>query len=508
MRALVRILSSTTLLAACSQATYAPRLRPATNVPAANQIHGPLKAHLRNGDVIAFSQWQKTDTTLEGYGTRYDMLRRPTAQGSLILSLDSIALLEGEVRTGSRPSGRTGMIIWSVVWGITTGACLADPKSCFGSCPTFYVATDSGEALAAEGFSASIARALEAKDIDALFPAHAAGGGPFTVRMRDEALETHAVRGLRLLAVPRPSDGRVFTTPTGEFYPATAVRPLTTCHAGEGDCTAELVAPDGIERTSPADSTDLATRETIELTFPAATGHLGLVLAARQSLMSTYLFYQTMGFLGTHAGDALATLERGGPTVASRAMGMARLIAPVEASVWNGDDWVPVGVHDEAGPLATQVEVMPFSHHAAGPVRVRLSAVKGAWRLDWAALADLGNAVTPVAVDPDAVLRSGAPDSIALARLLDPTAHLVAFPGDTYDVVFRLPDHDGAWELFLESEGYYYEWMRGEWQADEDPRLAAMALTDPAQALRVLAPSFKRAEPLMEQRFWSSRFGR
>ncbi len=508
MRASVPTLLGTTIVLACSQATYAPRLRPATDVPVASEIHGPLKAHLQAGDVAVFSSWQNTDTALVGYGIRYDVLRRPVWQGPLVLPFDSIALLETEVRSGSRPSGKAGMIVWSVMWGVTTGLCLADPKSCFGSCPTFYVSGDSGETLAAEGFSGSIARALEAKDIDQLFAVRAPSGGPFTVRMRDEALETHAVRSLRVLAVPRPDGGRVFTARDGLLYPATAIRALTSCRAAEGDCTAALSVPDGIERTSLADSADLATRESIELVFPPATGRLGLVLATRQSLLSTYLFYQTMGFLGTRAGEALADLERGGPAVAARAMGMARLIAPVDVAVWDGDRWVAAGIHDEAGPLATQFEVVPFTRQAAGPVRVRLTAAKGAWRLDWAALADLGDPVTPAVLEPETVLRDGAPDGPALGLLLDPTAHLVTFPGDTYDVVFHLPDRHGAWELFLESEGYYYEWMRGEWQVDEDPRLAAMALTDPAQALRALAPSFKRAEPLMEERFWSSRFGR
>jgi hypothetical protein len=72
--------------------------------------------------------------------------------------------------------------------------------------------------------------------------------------------------------------------------------------------------------------------------------------------------------------------------------------------------------------------------------------------------------------------------------------------------VFRLPPSDLPLELFLESEGYYYEWMRQEWLADEDPRMAALVLGDPAEALRRLAPVYKAHEGGLEQAFWASRF--
>ena len=62
------------------------------------------------------------------------------------------------------------------------------------------------------------------------------------------------------------------------------------------------------------------------------------------------------------------------------------------------------------------------------------------------------------------------------------------------------------YELFLESRGYYLEWVRKEWLADENPALAAMMLINPERALHVLAPDFKKIEPEMEEVFWSSRY--
>ena len=64
---------------------------------------------------------------------------------------------------------------------------------------------------------------------------------------------------------------------------------------------------------------------------------------------------------------------------------------------------------------------------------------------------------------------------------------------------------DGA-AAFLESRGYYYEWMRSEWLAEEDAAMAGLVVARPEEALRRLAPQYKRQEADMEGSFWASRF--
>ena len=44
--------------------------------------------------------------------------------------------------------------------------------------------------------------------------------------------------------------------------------------------------------------------------------------------------------------------------------------------------------------------------------------------------------------------------------------------------------------------------------APENPAMAAVMVTDPHLALRLLAPAFKRVEPQMETLFWESRYVR
>jgi hypothetical protein len=109
-------------------------------------------------------------------------------------------------------------------------------------------------------------------------------------------------------------------------------------------------------------------------------------------------------------------------------------------------------------------------------------------------------------IEASAVTREGRPDPIALARVRGLDGHLVTMPGDAYRISFDLPRPGQELELFLETEGYYYEWMRTEWLTEENPLMAALALGAPEQALRSLAAPFKARESNLETAFWASRF--
>jgi hypothetical protein len=274
------------------------------------------------------------------------------------------------------------------------------------------------------------------------------------------------------------------------------------------DCVEAVATFDGRERTSLADSLDLATRETIDLEFDfVAPGDLGLVITFRQSLMSTYLLYQTLSYLGTHATSALAALATGGQEAREKAQGVGRRLGGIEVMVPDSAGrWRPVGSAGETGPLAPDTKVVPLPRSGGGRIRVRLQLTRGLWRIDYLALAQLGEPLQPVRLPPVRVERAGRSDSSAWRALVDTTKALVTLPGDEYDLIYRLPPNPEQHELFLESRGYYLEWMRREWLAEENPVLAAQILLDPARALQALAPAFKRQEMEMEQLFWSSRY--
>jgi hypothetical protein len=500
------------LACGCSIGYREPRIHEPAAPPAAGKDLSELKVHLKSGELIVLRSWKASpgEGRLTGEGQAYTITREKNGpDGVQEVPLSDVALLETDSPASVTSVGMGVVATTTVILGGISGYCAINPKGCFGSCPTFYLEGERGgerERPQAEGFSESIARVLEARDVDALVAARP-GGSDVSIVMRNEALETHAVRRVRLLAAPRPQGGRVLAGTDDRFYPTSGLLPPMDCRAPEGDCRAALREVDGKDRASAADGADLATREQIELRFPPARGRSGIAIAARQTLLSTFLFYQTMAYTGRGSGEFLAALERGGPETGRRALGMARVLGGIDVELEEGDGpWRPIGRFDEAGPIAGDLQVLPFEGSGTGPVHVRLRLARGHWRLDAVALASLGEPVVPVAVEAFSVERDSRPDEQARASLANGGKHLVTRPGDAYRLTFRLPPSGAPLELFLESEGFYYEWMRSEWLAEEDPAMAALALADPALALRRLAPAYKLEEEHLERAFWASRF--
>ncbi|HEY6179573.1 MAG TPA: hypothetical protein VIX73_34200, partial [Kofleriaceae bacterium] len=233
-----------------------------------------LKVHMRNGDLFVLSAWKIDEARgrIAGTGEQLGADRAVVKRGAHDIAVADVALYEtNEISTS--PSVAAMAVITGASIAVTV-ACVTNPKACFGSCPTFYAPGESGEpVLQAEGFSDAISPALEHHDIDALWRTHATGR--LTVRMTNEAYETHVVKNADLLAVARPPGTRVLST--GEvLWLASRLAAPERCIADEGDCTAVLAAVDGRERTSPADAHDLAARETIDLAFPDGDGRAGI----------------------------------------------------------------------------------------------------------------------------------------------------------------------------------------------------------------------------------------
>jgi hypothetical protein len=448
---------------------------------------------------------------LVGSGSRYDAWRRATAAHEISIPVDSVALVETNSRDATVTLGLLGIGAFTTLGAVVSVACLSDPKSCFGSCPTFYVEGDDSTRVQAEGFSASVAKVLEARDVDALAQP-AAHGRELAIHMRNEAWETHLIRRVSLLTVLKPSGGHVFAAGDSLFYPATDLRQPVACLSAEGDCSSMLAALDGVERSSTTDSSDLARRETLELTFADTPERAGLVLTARNSLVTTFVFYQTMSYLGSHMGEMAATIERGTREAAESRLGMARVLGSIEVQLRDpAGSWRTVGTYGEAGPIASDTKVVPLplsDSRGGGPLHVRLRMARGSWRIDRISLAALGAPVVPARVRPSAAWRNGALDSATAATLSSSSGHVVSLPGDDYRVTFALPQPAETLEIFLESEGYYYEWMRREWLAEENLPMAALVLSNPSQGLRRLAPAYKAGEARMDSLFWDSRFNR
>jgi hypothetical protein len=474
-----------------------------------------LKAHLKNGDVVVFSRWTVDDAkqVVRGDCRRWDT-HRQTRPCTGPLAIDEVALFEtNQEKANLGPV--VGLTIVTVASLAVTVACLVNPKACFGSCPTFYISDGQRDYLAAEGFSESVAPALEATDVDAMWRAHVTGR---TARLRitNEALETHTVKQAHLLVVPRPEGGRIVRLVDGQFREARDLVGPRACRAAEGDCLPAVAANDELERISETDGRDLATRESVELRFddtaPSASAaggtSRGLLIEARQGFITTYLFYQALAYMGRKAGSYLAALEQGDEALRQRTRELYHLLGGIDVQVRGpGGDWRTVGSYLETGPLAREVQVVPLPDGAPAS-DIRLVMARGHFRLGHVALVRLGQAVTPTRV-PIARIATRAGDAERARRwVAGSEPALVTLPGDEHLLEYDLPADGEGLELFLEARGFYLEWMRQAWLAEESDWKLGKLFTRPATALRDLAPSYHALEPRIEAMFWGSRYVR
>ena len=475
----------------------------ASRVQASKTEH--LKAHLKSGELVVFDDWTFPDATrVTGNGVRYSIDRTTATPGAHTVSFGEVALFE--TNTPKLPPEALGLAVLTGISAIVTVACFTMPKACFGSCPTFYVPEPSGERLVAEGFSQAVAPSLEADDVDALWQWEPRGTVA-RLKMRNEALETHVVRRVNLLAVPR-GEHEVVETTRGTFRAARDWTNPATCTAENGDCLAAVARSDGNEWFSESDGIDLAHRETLEIEFgDLPRGEKGLVLRFRQTFLTTFLFYQALAFLGDDATATLAELERRNVSRDAVGGGYEDIIGQIEVHVRDPREgkWLHVGAISETGPLARNTLALELGElaSAAGPLEVRLDVARGNWRFDEVAIVGLGATREALVIEPKRVVgRLGDVTQI----LLDPSRSLVTLPGDDYELEFPLPPDPASYRFFLDSRGYYLEWIREEWAVEKNPAMALLTLRMPHVALRVLAPRYKELEPRMEKIFWESKY--
>ncbi|HET6922265.1 MAG TPA: hypothetical protein VFI16_03860 [Anaeromyxobacteraceae bacterium] len=478
----------------------------AEGVPPASSESPFLKAHLKDGGLLVLDRWEVDSAArrLSGSGRRFDAGRARTGEGALEVGLDQVALIETNRPEQVPRAPVAAMAVFTGVSLAGSALCLADPKACFGSCPTFYLAGAVSGRPVAEGFSAAVARPFEETDVDALGPAPA-DAETIDLVMLNEALETHYLRRLRVLAAPRSPGTRVYRAGDRFLEVATEHAPLR-CRGAAGDCLGAVREADGVEYQSPAGELDLAEQETVEVSFPRPAGPAGLVVLGRNSLLNTFVFYQVLAWLGTHAGEVFARLEELPPGQVPSFAELERIVARGEVEVLSHGGWAHAGAFAEVGPIAPETHLVPLPRELPpGEVRLRIRLTRGAWKLDRLALAELRHPVTPLAVELAEVRRGEALDAAALSSLRGHGPRLTSLPGDQWTLRFALPPEAQGAELFLESRGYYLEWMRRQWLADEDLDAAMAFLDDPRPALRRLAPEWKRLEPDAERIFWASR---
>ncbi|MDN3669770.1 hypothetical protein QWY93_10590 [Echinicola jeungdonensis] len=353
----------------------------------------------------------------------------------------------------------------------------------------------------AEGFSASIMPGLEDIDIDHLMGTDYSKN--YELTLTNEALETHSIRYANLLAVEKLPVENVFQSGNGIFYKTNNLIPPQKCESPSGNCLPEVRDRDGLEYFSLSDPDNLRSKEEIIISFPVnEAGQKGLVIGKRQSLMTTYLLYQGLAYMGNAVGYFFTQYELGN---IRQKENVFNLLGGIEVFVKDADgEWVLQSEIHETGPIAVDYSIIPIQNLKKGEVEIKIRMNNGLWRIGYLALTEIKGEVYPEVFQPVEVEKQEGSESDGLGKLLDPDDYLVTFPGDRYVLKYELPYEHAA--LFLNSKGYYLEWIREGWIEEQDLKKLHQMIRKPERYLKEIAPSYKKVEPEMENAFWNSRY--
>lgn len=477
-----------------------------------------MKVHYKDGKVVVYDSWTLSDKkdSLVGIGKLFDLRREVIQEGHLSTGIDQVAIIETNQLDAFKDKTKSRIAGLSILAGIDAligVVCVSVPKACFGSCPTFYLnETNNVHYANAEAFSSSIAPSMEKHDIDALNVK--VGAGEFRLIMKNEALETHAVNEIQLIAAEVEPDGNILHGVDDKFYQAKVIQNCNLALTGGTNITSELHNVDENEYFSVSDSTDLGAKEEIYLDFNNNIENTpGLVLTFRQTLLTTFLLYNGLSYMGDEISDYFAKIETSN-LVRTKLANPFKTLGKIKVFVFNSnrDKWDFVTEFYETGPIARNHVVVPFSNFNTQDktIKVKLEMTRAMWRLDYTGLADIQNEVEPTFLYPSEIRKENLPEPDALTEIsCDDKNYLISMPGDKWDLYFDLPEplvNENRYELFLWAKGYYLEWIRKDWMEEKDPdRLKNMLLNDKA-TWRELAIEYKDYESQMEALFWSSKY--
>ena len=458
------LLLSTLFLFGCS--FYSPGIVREVDPTDSRLVESPVRAHLLDLSSVFFQDGVLlVGDTLRGEGSAFGVRMEPLGARTAI-PIDSLAGLEaltgGDLRVGTTiaanvlAAGASGLAIAGLAVAI------------FGSCPTFYATTADGFTLEAETFSYSISPLLEARDVDVLRSTQAKDGW-IELELRNEALETHFLNHLEILAAETEPGEQVVPDLDGGALAVRGLRPPASIVGAEGrDLGVVLSTADGVAYETPMDRIRAARdgdpfdHFVIEVP-PHPDGEAVIVLRLRNSLLSTLLFYDLMMAPG------------GIKTVDWMTEDLQRIDKSVEMAFWareylglhvevEGEDgFERVSRVPDTGPIAWEEVGITVPAHPEHTTRVRLSFLADAWRIDRVALAESWREPdfrrVPVAevVGPNGVL-----EPEALRALSSPDDdYLETRP--THRMTLRFPVGPKEDSYLLAAQGYYTEWVRPKW---------------------------------------------
>ena len=438
------------------------------------EISSPVKAHLYDGSTVVFPEGINVhDGKVRGQGEKFNVALENNRFVDEI-ALDQIAAMESFQTPVNAAATTAASTVGTAGW-IALGSLAA--FALFGSCPTVYRADSGDPILEAELFSYSIAPSFQARDIDKLGLKHIQDGH-FELDFRNEMLETHYIDQLEVLEVTHAAHEVAYPDSTGHpIVVGTTVAPVSAIDQDGRNILPEVASADGrvwsatSNRLANVGLNDFHDSLDFEFSLPKDSGEIALVLQMRNSMLNTVLLYDVM--LKEQSFAALDWMGHDLSHLGNRAeLGLwYRENMGMTVSVWHDGKFRKVGRIGDQGPIAWSERAFVLDAPRGDSLKVRLSFVADNWRIDQVGLAidTQRGEVRTIPVATAKSLEAPRPDIPEYLAHPDKT-YLITRPGDSVQLGFDVGESKQSRTFFLVSEGYYMEWMRAEWLAEEHRR--------------------------------------
>lgn len=485
------------------------------------KIEAPTKVFLFDASVVLYKNgFDIKDGTLTGPGEIQSVKGKMRKSNLIKVPVDSVAAL---TYYGTESTG--GSAFASFLLGLYGGFltplsvyCLACPKCCFGSCPTIYTYDGKNYHLEAELFSYSISRYFQESDLDKLSnPINIKND--YRLRISNEALETHYIDQFSLLEIKHPTGTDVYPSPSGDIICTGELSPPIKVTNLKGEDITDLVnkrddkvyrsGDELIEKISQGVTKDMIN---LELYLPDDTKEINLVLKIRNTLLTTILFYDLV--LASQGFEAIEWTEKmqNNYVYAQLFNELYKSYAGILIKTLKQGSWKIQSKIGDIGPIAWKEIALRIPVEVEqNTTSIRLEFFPDNFMIDYIAY-DINNKLNhPHQINklyPHTIVDDHNNPRDELSKILEEQDDnfLITNPGESYYLSYSLKSGDSNnTSVFVQSKGYYIEWIRGNWLVDKNFEKYKFNLFDIDKTLLQLQNSWLENRLLIEDNFFETR---